>query len=748
MMLTTVSLPALQKRLKKLNWYLIFGGVFVALISFIAIFGPFFAPHDPMQENYTLEVDGLIRTPPYRMFDVPGYILGTDRFGRDLYSRLLYAVRPTMIMVLSVAGVRLLLGIILGMATGWMEGRLGRLLESLLSTALSIPVLIAAIFGIYMVGIEKGLLAFIVGLGITGWAETARIVSEQTRAIKTQTFVEAARALGASDRRVLYIHVLRQIMSMLWMLLAFEVSATLLVSAELGFLGYYIGGGVWIEILDFVTVNVEGLPELGQMLSSSLVKISDPTVLIIVGSIVCMGVLGFNLLGEGLRRQMSQENMRSGNRFGFLTPAIEAWLDDHVFRPAAIWVEENRVVVWSIGGLLFFAASGWVIYKTVYIPPINAQENQLIVSGEHVWASERGDPFGTLHTDYSIQTEPQLIWNVAIPGGPSGRAVVTQNGTVIIGGVEKVVLAIDPNGNILWQTQLEAVPIGTPALNAEGNIYVSDDKGGLTALDPNGNILWRTQVSRGRNATSGPIVDSNGNIYFTIVEDVYAVNEQGQVLWKAFAADAYLEEPPRLSPDQKNLYLKNSVLDIQTGKRVEVPIGSPDQYVFLDPAYFSGADGKNYYRLGHEIIGWQLNGTEVQTEPGLTWDYASTVLFTPFEQGVTPNQLYWMFYTTSWTDTRIVWIGKQNLLIGNYRFPIPNGKLVALGSQDEAYMCGSTGGKVNCISVTPGAEKPTWEINILSREIVVGAVIAPNRIYVSVGKDGLYAFESPQTGTP
>jgi len=744
-MINSFNIPTLQKRLKKLNWYLVFGGIFVALITFIAIFGPNFAPQDPMKENYALEVAGKIRTPPYRMFDVPGYILGTDRFGRDLFSRLLYAVRPTMIMVLSVAGVRLFLGVLLGMATGWLEGRKGRFLESLLSTTLSIPVLIAAIFGIYMVGIEKGLWAFIVGLGLTGWAETARVVSEQTRAIKTQTFVEAARALGASDRRVLYIHVLRQIMSMLWMLLAFEISATLLVSAELGFLGYYIGGGVWIEIFDFVSVNVESLPELGQMLASSLVKISDPTVLIVVGSVVCMGVLGFNLLGEGLRRQMSQENMRSGNRIAML---IEEWLDTRIFRPASIWVEEHSRIAWSLGSLLFFALSAWIIYKTVYIPPIVSEVTQLEISGEHLWSSERHDSYGTLHVDFSLETQPQLLWNVPIPGGPVGRPAVTKDGTVIIGAAGKAAVAIDPNGNILWQIQIEQVPVGSPALDANGNIYLSDDKGGVTAIDPNGTILWRAQVSKGRNATSGPVIASNGNIYITVVEDLYALNSQGEVLWKAFAADAYLEEPPRLSPDQTMLYLKNSVLNAATGERIEAPIGSPDQYIFLDPAYFSGADGKSYYRLGHEIIGWQLNGTEVQTEPGLTWDYAADVLFTPFEQGVTPNKLYWMFYSTSWTDSRLVWIDSQNRLIGNYRLPHPNGKLLALGAKDEAYLCGANGAKVFCVNIAPGAETAAWQIDLTSRALVNGGVIVPGRMYINLDKDGLYAFGTNETGAP
>src|SRR5512147_2595245 len=117
------------------------------------------------------------------------------------------------------------------------------------------------------------------------------MVSEQTRLVKRQTFVEAARALGAGERLILFNHILRQIMSLVWALLAFEISSTLLVAAELGFLEIYIGGGVWIEVFDFQAVNVAGLPELGQMLATALVKISDPSAMLVIGSFIFMGVL-------------------------------------------------------------------------------------------------------------------------------------------------------------------------------------------------------------------------------------------------------------------------------------------------------------------------------------------------------------------------------------------------------------------------------------------------------------------------
>ena len=236
----------LRHRLIHLNWTLVIGALLVGFMILLAIWGPSFAPQDPIQENYTLAVDGSIKSPPYPAFKIPGYPLGTDRWGRDLLSRILWGVRPTMIMVTTVAAFRLVVGILLGLIIGWAEGRRARTLDSILSSLLSVPVLIVAMIGIYAVGVDKGLWAFMFGLGLTGWAETARMVSEQTRLVKRQTFVEAARALGAGDRLILLNHILRQIISLVWVLLAFEVSSTLLVAASLGFLDIYIGGGIWV----------------------------------------------------------------------------------------------------------------------------------------------------------------------------------------------------------------------------------------------------------------------------------------------------------------------------------------------------------------------------------------------------------------------------------------------------------------------------------------------------------------------
>ena len=728
---------------KKKNWPLVIGAILVGFMTLLAVFGPVFARQDPMKENYTLKVDGKIRVPPYPAFEVPGYPLGTDRYGRDLLSRILWAVRPTMIMVVTVAGVRLALGLILGMVIGWSEGRKSRFLESLLSTTLSIPVLIAALIGIFMAGADRGLWAFIFGLGLTGWAETARMVSEQTRAIKTQTFVEAARALGASDRRILYSHVLRQIMSLLWMLLAFEISSTLLISAELGFLGYYIGGGIWIEISDFNAVNVEGLPELGQMISSSLVKITDPSTLIIVGSVIGICVLGFNLLGEGLRLRLSQEWMRGRRRFGFLTETAEEWIEARMIRPISFWIESHRAALVTVSVILVILLGSWLAYKSVYVKPLAAAETPIVTNSvEHLWASERHDPYGTMWTPVSLNSTPKLLWNLTLAG--AGKPSVNAVGIIFVSTKDKKLLAVNPDGTILWEAPLDEIIVGAPAIDSTGRVIVADAKGYVTCFDENGNRLWRTLASNGREATSCPILDAKDNIYLTVVDTIAALSPEGKQLWRTPAADMYLEEPPRLSPDQTMIFLKNSAIQTADGALMQLKFASEQELLFTDPTFFSGANGQNYYRLGHEIIGWHIEGGELKIDSRQSWAHEGTVLLLPYDQGVTKDGLTWFYYTMQFYETRMIWLDAKSRVIGNYSFQNPNPKVIAIGNDGQAVLCGSTTERVNCINIAPGAETPAWDISVESPAPLFGGAVVPGRLYLLLG-DGLYALESQET---
>jgi ABC-type dipeptide/oligopeptide/nickel transport system permease subunit len=727
-----------------INWPLLLGFILVGFILLVSIFGPSWSPHDPMQENYTLMVDEKIRIPPYPPFKIDGYMLGTDNFGRDLWSRILWGVRPTMIMVGVVALIRLVVGTVLGMVIGWSQGRMKRFMDSLLSSTLSVPVLIVAIIGIYLVGTQKGLLAFIVGLGLTGWAETARLVSDQTQLIKKQVFIDAVRSLGASERYILFVHVLRHIFPLLWMLLAFEMSSTLLVSAELGFLGYYIGGGVYVEISDFVAVNTAGLPELGQLLSSALTKLTDPSALIVVGTAIFIGVLGFNLLGEGLRRETGIENQKNRQAFGLLPQDWGDWLENHVLAPASDWFNDHRIFKWVVPCLFILSLGLFLIGKFVYIPKVDSQKILLEVPGDHLWASERHDPYGTKWVPVSITSKPEVVWSVPIPGGPSGGPAVNAEGIVYIAGLDQFLLAIDPTGVILWQVSLPALPVGGPALDGLGNIYVADYGGGVTAVSPEGTVLWHTQASSVREATAGPIVSPSGMIYVTIIDTVAALSPGGELVWRVGAADIYAEIPPRLSARQDMIFLWNSALAATSGTRQDLQLVPENQILAKDPAYFTGADGLDYYRVGHAIMDWHLGESGGEVGSSRTWLYQSSVIFNPYDQGVTPAGLGWLYYTTQYSDSRMVWLDEKSRVVGNYLFPRVDATLVAIGEEDEAYLCGATGARVECINIAVTQQEPTWSITIDVPTDVAGGALVPGRLYVALEYDSLYALEPPK----
>ena len=517
---------------------------------------------------------------------------------------------------------------------------------------------------------------------------------------KRQTFVEAARALGSGERQILFNHILRQIMSLVWVLLAFEISSTLLVAAELGFLGYYIGGGIWIEISDFQAVNVEGLPELGQMLSSALVRITDPTALVVVGTIIFTGVLGFNLLGEGLRIELTQTEL--GRRVRFLPFALTEWLEVQFLPSFRYWWERYGRQTGRIALVSCFLVGAWIYYdrnRYRFVEP----EAAVQTTNVHLWATELHDAYGTIWVPFSMEVLPALKWQMQLPGGASGGPVVSAEGTVFINGADNVLIALNPQGKVLWESPLDAAPIGAPALDAEGRIFVADFEGHVTSFDAQGSRLWRVEASATRQATSGPIVSSSGMIYLTLIDAVVGISPDGQLVWRVTATDEYVETPPRLSANESLVFLKDTVMDARTGQIQTIQIRPENEILFTEPAFFTGVDGRNYYRNGHEVMRWQMTETGLQVQEPVSWEAQSFVVFNPLTQGVTANGLAWMFYSSDFNDGRVVWLDEQSRLVGNYRFPHGSSRLIAVGAKSEAYLCGPTGARIECVAAMPGS---------------------------------------------
>jgi peptide/nickel transport system permease protein len=298
-----------QQRKRRLNLPLVLGGGLVIFLVSVALFGPTLAPHDPM-EKYVLMPDrnGELKMAPFAPGEVPGFPLGTDLDGRDILSRLLWAVRPTLILTLLVSTFRLVFGTMLGFIEGWYGGVLGAVLTSLTRVALGIPIIIVGMIVIYILGFRFEAWVFIIALTLTGWAAAAKIMSERSRLLHGETFIQAARAIGAREGRLLTRHVLPQVRTLLLVIWTFEMGAVLLQLAELGFLGFFMGGGAIRLIPDpksggFFYELVSGHPELGQMLSAGWQNfLNAPRIAVLAGTAFFFAIFSFMVLGEGLER--------------------------------------------------------------------------------------------------------------------------------------------------------------------------------------------------------------------------------------------------------------------------------------------------------------------------------------------------------------------------------------------------------------------------------------------------------------
>jgi peptide/nickel transport system permease protein len=303
-----------MNQMKSRNYPLLVGIVLAGIILFFAIFGSRLAPHEPMEVFNELirqgdEVFSPSRqpVPPLRL-DL--FLLGTDNAGRDLYSRLLWAIRPTMLLCLIIAFSRIVLGVVLGLVAGWFGGTTRRVIDTLISISLAVPILLFALALILFIG-DRELSTFMLALVATGWAGTALYVKNSTEIIKEAPYIDGARAIGVPSFGILRNHVFPQLWPTLPALISFELAATLLVIAELGFMGLFIGEAFIIMAEDPASGGVipVGLTahfaELGQMASDFWSKmLRSPWELAIVGLVIFLIIFTFNILGEGLRRHM------------------------------------------------------------------------------------------------------------------------------------------------------------------------------------------------------------------------------------------------------------------------------------------------------------------------------------------------------------------------------------------------------------------------------------------------------------
>jgi peptide/nickel transport system permease protein len=252
------------------------GALLLAGFLMCALFAPLLAPHDPAQ----LDLGGRLLPPGQHHW------FGTDALGRDILSRTLYGARISLIVAVSVVSLSLGIGLAMGLAAGFYGGWTDTAINVYVTNAfLALPGILLAIAFVAFLG--PGLFNLILALSISGWVGYARLVRAQVMAVKEREFVEAARALGASDLRVLCRHILPNIVQPLIVQAAIGMAGAVLAEATLSFLGL-------------------GVPppaaSWGSMLNDARSHLFDsPHLVFFPAMAVMLAVLSFNFIGDALR---------------------------------------------------------------------------------------------------------------------------------------------------------------------------------------------------------------------------------------------------------------------------------------------------------------------------------------------------------------------------------------------------------------------------------------------------------------
>jgi peptide/nickel transport system permease protein len=290
-------------RLITRNAPFVLGMLILLFLLSAALFGPRFASQNPyLSAQRSAEmVDGELVNPPFA--PSAEFPLGSDAWGRDILSLLLYGARNTLVACVFVTMVRLLLGVTLGALAGWRPGGwLDRCIMGMVEIMASLPILLTGMILIFALDIRRGLIAFLIGLSVVGWGEIAQYIRAEFISLRNQPFIEGARVIGLTEGGIARRHIFPNVLPQLVVLTLLEMGAVLMLLGELGFVGVFIGGGFRTASFD-AEVVVADIPEWGAVLAGARAYIrSAPWMVLYPAMAFFLSVLGANLLGEGLRR--------------------------------------------------------------------------------------------------------------------------------------------------------------------------------------------------------------------------------------------------------------------------------------------------------------------------------------------------------------------------------------------------------------------------------------------------------------
>ena len=257
------------------NKLMLFGALIVGILTFMVLLAPVISPHDPVGINIEKALMAPSRV----------HIFGTDYLGRDLFSRIIYGGRISLSIGFIAIAIALIIGITIGSIAGYYGGTTDTILMRFVDIMLCFPSFFLILAVVAMLG--PSIFNIMVIIGITGWMGVARLIRAEILSLKEREFILASRALGASDLRIIVRHLIPNAIAPVLVSAVLGVAGAVLLESSLSFLGL----GVQPPTPSWGNILMEGKASLGVCWWPMLFP----------GIFILITVLGYNLLGEGLR---------------------------------------------------------------------------------------------------------------------------------------------------------------------------------------------------------------------------------------------------------------------------------------------------------------------------------------------------------------------------------------------------------------------------------------------------------------
>lgn len=273
------------------------GMMFIIFLMIIATVGPYFTINPTVvnfekkdvpplgftveQSTYSAETGSFVSTIQHGAWEHP---LGTDDMGRDMLAMLISGARVSLLVGLFATGIAIATGAIIGVVSAYFAGMIDNLLMRATDVMMTFPFLLLLILIVYLLG--SSLTLIILAIGLTGWTGTARIVRSETLSLRTREFILASKALGASDLRIIFYHLLPNTLSSIIVLATLSIPGAILAEAALSFIG----------------LGDPSVASWGNILNAGQNSLQTAWwVAVEPGIMLFLTVLSFNFLGDGLR---------------------------------------------------------------------------------------------------------------------------------------------------------------------------------------------------------------------------------------------------------------------------------------------------------------------------------------------------------------------------------------------------------------------------------------------------------------